>query len=72
MRPVVVAVHDEGLDAGLREAAQPVVEGELRVDAAVGSVVDVAPDQDEVDGVLDRGVDQVLVGPEGRALEEVA
>ena len=68
---VVVAVADEGADAGFIQAFQPVAEFQLRPQAAVGAVVHVACDQQRVCPLLDAQVDDVRVGVEGGAEQGV-
>ena len=59
---VVVAVHDEARDTGVRQAGEAVPEAQLRPQAPLGPVVDVAGDDEEgglaLQAQLDEGVER--------------
>ena len=67
----MVAVADEGADACGVQPRQPLDELQLRPQAAVRSVVDVACHQQRVDVFPETEVDDVPVGIEGGAVESI-
>ena len=53
-------MHDEGLDAGGRQASQAVQEAQLRAYPSLGTVVHVAGEEQELGLTLERELHQVV------------
>ena len=58
----MVAVTDEGAYAGIVQPFQAIDELELRAEAPISRVVDVARDEQRVRPLVDAQLDDVLVG----------
>ncbi len=60
----MVAVDDEGPDAGVRESAEAVAKAQLGAYSPLGSVVDVAGDDEEGGLTFEAELDEVVEGLE--------
>ena len=66
---VVIAMHDEGPNSGLTEPTESITESQLRFQTAIGTVVDISGDQQEIDLLPQAKIDDHLKRSEGRFAE---
>jgi hypothetical protein len=68
---IVVTVRDERTDAVVGESLEPGLERQLRAQAAVRSIVDIAGDEEGIDMAIDAQVDDALERIEGRCARKL-